>query len=193
MSNIETDFITQVMSIISSYGANNIIASMAMFVALVTSGFTAYHAFLTRQHNRLSVKPNITTWIDEANADGYYTLSCDIKNNGIGPAIIRDYSVFYDGQKIGSNQNRKELETAIEEKIGAQKGIISKSISIFGKDYPFPAGAEHTLLKIQIASHAQFDKNPYQEFVDKFDVNFEYECMYGKKFKHSSKDLKDRA
>lgn len=192
MNKSETSFLIRTMDIIASYGAENIIAAMAMLVALFTGIFTAYQAFLTRKHNRLSVKPDVTTWINEDNADGYYIVRCDVKNNGIGPAIIRDYSVFYEGQKIGSNENRKALEAAIEEKIDAQGGIIRKSVAVFGKDYPFPAGAEHTLLEIQIPTHTQFDKKPYQDFIDKFDADFTYECIYGKTFTHSTKDSKDK-
>lgn len=192
MNKYETNFIIQTMDTIASYGADNIIAGMAMLVALFTGVFTAYQAFLTRKHNRLSVKPDVTTWINEDNADGYYILRCDVKNNGIGPAIIRDYSVFYEGHKIGSNQNRKALEAAIEEKIDAQSGIIRKSVAVFGKDYPFPAGTEQTLLEIQISNHTQFDKKPYQDFIDKFDADFTYECIYGKTFTHSTKNSKDK-
>ncbi len=179
------------METISAFGAETIIATMAMVVALFTGIFTAYHAFLTRKHNRLSVKPHITTWIDESNVNKYYILRCDVMNNGIGSAIIKDYSVFYEGNKIGSSQNRKKLEIAIEEKLKTQQDIIRKKVAVFGKDFPFPAGSKQTLFEIQIPTHSQFDKKPYQEFLDKFDADFTYECMYGKKFKHSTKDHKD--
>ena len=187
-----TKIISQTMEIVALYGAENVIAVMAMLVALFTGIFAVYQVFLTRKHNRLSVKPHITTWINEDSADRYYILRCDVMNNGIGPAIIKDYSVFYEGAKIGSSQNRKELEAAIEEKLKGQQGIIRKSVTVFGRDYPFPAGCEQTLLEIQTPMHTQFDKKPYQDFVDKFDADFEYECMYGKKFKHSTKDDKDK-
>jgi hypothetical protein len=181
-------FISQTMDFIESLGANNVIAGMAMLVALVTGIFTAYQAFLTRKHNRLSVKPHVTTWISEDIVEGYYVLRCEAINNGIGPAIIRDYSVFYEGQKIGSSNDRKSLENAIEQKIDLQPGIIRKSVTVFGKDFPFPIGERQTLLEIQTPLHLQFDKKPYQDFVDKFDADFTYECMYGKKSTHSTKD-----
>lgn len=186
-----TNFISQAMEIVASYGAENVIAIMAVLIALITGIFTAYQAFLTRKHNRLSVKPHITTWINEDSADGYYILCCNVMNNGIGPAVIKDYSVFYDGTKIGSNQDRKALEAAIEEKIKTQTGIIRQKIEVFGRDYPFPAGAQQTLLEIQIATNLRFDKKPYQDFIDKFDADFIYHSMYGEQFTYSTKDNKD--
>lgn len=192
ITNSVADFITRTMDTIVSYGVDNIIAAMAMLVALFTGTFIAYQAFLTRKHNRLSVKPHVTTWIDEDDAEGYYILRCDVMNNGLGPAIVRDYSVFYDGQKIGSSQNRKKLESAIEEKINAQPGIIRKTVTVIGKDFPFPAGEKQTLLQIQIPTHDQFDKKPYQNFVNRFDANFTYECMYGKTFTYSTKNNQDK-
>ena len=192
ITNSAADFMTQTMDTIASYGADNIIAAMAMLVALFTGIFTAYQVFLTRKHNRLSVKPHVTTWIDEDDADGYYILRCDVMNNGLGPAIIRDYSVFYENQETGNSQNRKTLEAAIEEKINAQPGIIRKSVTVFGKDFPFPAGEKQTLLEIQIPMTLNFDKSSYKDFVDKFDAKFTYECMYGKTFTHNTKDNKDK-
>ena len=67
-----------------------------------------------------------------------------------------------------------------------------KSVSVFGKDFPFPAGERETLLKIQVPMGKNFDKKPYQDFVDKFDTDFVYESMYGEMFTHTTKDNEDQ-
>lgn len=183
------------------FSADTIIAAMAVVVALISGAFTAYQAYLSRRHNRLSVKPHITTWLDEeekteigftGKLESTYILCCDVMNNGIGPAIIRKYTVYFDGKPIGDNADIKVLEKAIGGIIDAQKWNCQWHVSITGKDYPFPAGERTALLRIKIPMHLQFDKTPYLELMDRFDAIFEYECMYGNKFTHQAKPENER-
>lgn len=183
------------------FSADTIIAAMAVVVALISGAFTAYQAYLSRRHNRLSVKPHITTWLDEeekteigftSKPESTYILCCDVMNNGIGPAIIRKYTVYFDGKPIGDNADIKALEKAIGGIIDAQQWNCQWHISIIGKDYPFPAGERTALLKIKIPMHLEFDKTPYLELMDRFDAIFEYECMYGNKFTHQAKPENER-
>lgn len=181
---------SEITHLVGRINADTVIAAMAMLVALITGIFTAYQAYLTRRHNRLSVRPHVSTWVHEEKTPDYYIIRCEVLNNGIGPAILRDYSVFYQGTKIGSNQERKALEAAIKEKLNSLQGIVKKNVSVFGKEFSLLAGSRHVLFEMKIAMHAQFDEKIYQDFVDRFDADFSYRCMYGQKFKFSTKDHK---
>lgn len=195
--------VDELMATLAAYEPSIVIACVSMVVALVTALFTAYQAFLSRCHNRLSVRPALTLWTDEyeqdfvnhktGRADKYYMLRCDLLNNGIGPAILKDYSVSFDGEKIGSSHDRRALEAAIQDKIDTEGGILKNSVSVFGLEYPFPAGDKKTLIEIGAPMHFDFDKKKYQDFLDKFDADLSYECMYGKRFKHSTKDTRRNA
>lgn len=188
----DPDFLSYVAEYLSFEDPNMTIAVAAVIIALLTALFTAYQAFLSRKHNRLSVKPHLTTWIDDSSDNKFYVIRCDLMNNGIGPAIIKKFEVFFEGEKIGDNQDRQALEAAIKEKIEAQSGIIRHSVSVLGKDFPFPSGSRITLLELHIANHIGFDKKPYQDFIDKFDADFVYHSMYGQAWEHSTKDNKDK-
>jgi hypothetical protein len=66
-------------------------------IAICAFGATFWQAHLTRKHNKLSVKPYLTTWTTMS-SDGYSVLK--IINNGIGPAHIKSFKILVDGQKM---------------------------------------------------------------------------------------------
>lgn len=174
--------------------ANTIIAVAALVIASVTSIASIYQSYLNRkqfisnqEHNRLSVQPHLTTARFEDVLDTEYAIVIDIMNNGLGPAIIKDFKVFYgeDKKPLGSGDDSRALQAAIEnilkkelpEECSSKKCGIT--INIFTKIYPFPSGESKTLLGIAIDK--SFDPTPYRALMNKFHFKFEYESMYGEK------------
>ena len=56
-----------------------------------------------RKHNRLSVKPVLTLYREESDGKIY------VKNNGTGPALIRDYEIYKDDKLIAEQEIRTAL------------------------------------------------------------------------------------
>lgn len=95
----------------SSLSSEAIISSSALFLTLIT-------LYQTRRHNRLSVTPHLNTFLDNL-PDGRINLS--LINNRIGPAKIKDITVFIDGeqhsgnlQDIAFDQIQRSLPTGIK-------------------------------------------------------------------------------
>ena len=66
-------------------------------IAITAVLFTAYQAYLSRKHNKLSVKPHITvSWANFSDAPISFTMC----NDGLGPAIIKSYSIEVDGSTV---------------------------------------------------------------------------------------------
>ena len=64
-------------------------------IAFSALGLAIWQGYIARRHNKLSVRPHLTfssTFLDEAPH-----LTVDIKNNGLGTAIIMGYQVILDG------------------------------------------------------------------------------------------------
>ena len=84
-----------------SYFWNWLSANASNVIALSALAATFWQAYISRKHNKLSVKPYLTTWTTTS-SDGYVIVK--IINNGVGPAHIKSFSIFVDGQKmIGEN------------------------------------------------------------------------------------------
>jgi len=55
---------------------------------------TIWQGVISRKHNRLSVKPVLTLYREEVNGKIY------VKNNGIGPALIRGFAIHLDSKPL---------------------------------------------------------------------------------------------
>ncbi len=157
-------------------------------LAVVAIAFTGYQAILTRQHNRLSVKPHLNTWMDGNTDHKYHRLSCELINNGLGPAIIKDFKVYFDNKLIGSNQNIAELEKAMDEKIELCQNVLNKKISLIDSNHSLLSGDSKTLLEVSIPMYIGYDTKECEEYFNKFDIEIKYECAYGTKFTLDSRD-----
>ena len=66
-------------------------------IALCALGFTIWQFSVQRTHNRLSVKPYLTTWSHRGDNG---LLRVDVLNNGIGPALIKYFKVYVDSHEV---------------------------------------------------------------------------------------------
>jgi len=67
---------------------------VAVFVSMLALGITIWQAWLSRTHNKLSVRPHIaghSSWTD----DGLFKFI--VRNDGLGPAIITAARAYRDG------------------------------------------------------------------------------------------------
>lgn len=156
------------------------------FITAVIALIAAYQVYLSRKHNRLSVKPYITMVFKGGIVprEGYpdeYSLTYNMKNNGIGPGIIQDYFIFFNGEKIGSNADPEALTEAIINKIefgpNGMRHIGSLSLN---PTTPIPSGEIRVLLQIGAVN----DSKVYWEFIRKFEIRYSYEDVYGKIFRY---------
>ena len=78
--------------------AQLITAICAVVIALAALFVAVWQARATRIHNCLSVKPNLD--INQVVRQSDSTVQLDLGNNGIGPAIIKEFEVHIDGRKV---------------------------------------------------------------------------------------------
>lgn len=75
----------------------------ALVVSLCALGLTVYQAYLSREHNRISVRPSLSTFydIDPAPDNPRITLvSIKLKNSGLGPAVIKSFEILVEGEAV---------------------------------------------------------------------------------------------
>src|SRR5512146_1058775 len=78
--------------------ANTVIAICSVIIAVASLGVSAYVAWATRKHNRLSVRPLLgftTTFPVGA------TAGLRLSNSGLGPARITNSQLTYKGKLLG--------------------------------------------------------------------------------------------
>ena len=76
-----------------------IVTGMSTFiVALCALVVSVWYVRQGIKHNRLQVRPHLDTWTETNPQKGLYQIM--LMNNGLGPAIIEDFSVKIDGNII---------------------------------------------------------------------------------------------
>ena len=78
--------------------AQLITAIFTVVIALVALIVAVWQAHAMRIHNRLSVKPHLV--FDRISDTGSLEAKIVLSNNGVGPAIIKDFSVQFDGSIV---------------------------------------------------------------------------------------------
>jgi hypothetical protein len=87
-------------------------------IAFCALGLTIYQACVVRRHNRLSVRPLLTTFTEQVSgADARITYS--LMNNGLGPALIDSFEVNLDGAVVNlqaTEQINEKLTRLLEQR-----------------------------------------------------------------------------
>ena len=134
-------------------------------IALCALAITLWQAYVTREHNKLSVKPYITTWSHNQNQHGFYSV--DILNNGVGSALIKRFQIFVDGHEI-KGQALELVEKALgilfsNYAYSSYKAYLSEGymmapkenrnlvkIQFLGPNFPSPLEIEHATKRVRI-------------------------------------------
>lgn len=80
-------------------------------IAFCAFWLTVWQAKITRNHNKLSVTPHLTTWSQRDVANCRYSV--ELLNNGIGPALIESFNIYVDGLLI-SGEGMESIEKALK-------------------------------------------------------------------------------
>ncbi|MGV3582153.1 MAG: hypothetical protein ACO1N8_07580 [Methylophilus sp.] len=156
-----------------SSNATNVIALSALVA-------TFWQAYITRKHNKLSVKPYLTTWTTTS-SDGYIIVK--IINNGTGPAHIKSFNIFADNQKM--------IGESLEPHIKCLNLIFPEYQfiwygSYFGIDYMMPATEQKDLIAIKFTGEKVPNRNEIDHRAKRVKIVIDYESIYEEKFKYDS-------
>ncbi|WGF93987.1 hypothetical protein [Aequorivita marisscotiae] len=94
------------MSCIFDISSDTIIGVFATIIAIIALGISIWQGIVTRNHNKLSVKPilHFTSGPLPYENDGNIVYQISIGNDGLGPAIIKSYKILYDSVEITSKE-----------------------------------------------------------------------------------------
>ncbi|MBV9973505.1 MAG: hypothetical protein JO135_09250 [Candidatus Eremiobacteraeota bacterium] len=93
------------------------IAVCALLISAVAAGASVYQTRVISQQNRLiSEQFGATTWpyLSFANAYSANFVEVDLRNNGVGPAIIRSAEITLDGKAVGPGKTDSAIDSVVE-------------------------------------------------------------------------------
>lgn len=151
---------TEIIISLSSVG----IACIALFIGV-------WQGFVTRQHNRLSVRPHLR--IDRSE---FKIIKITLHNTGIGPAFIDDIELKLDDEVIiGDHKTRMD---AIIGKLSILN--IDVRYGTLFKEEAITAGEEYILL--EILTNPDIHDNLASK-IGRITYSVKYKSVYGERFK----------
>jgi hypothetical protein len=148
-------------------------------IALAAAAFMAYQAKLTREHNRLSVRPHLQIHTNTERKYGEpvhnvaYTV--ELRNNGLGPAIITGWKVFLDGAEKAL-PNAKAVDDLIKELV---PNYLRLTTRYFGKNEVLRANASQVILALRLPVLDAAERRQLEAQLAKLALVVEYTSMYG--------------
>jgi len=156
----------------------------SVVIALCALVFSLCQGKQAREHNKLSVRPHLSTWEHKEAEGGFYRL--ELINNGIGPAVIDTFSIKVDG-KLQSGDGSEPIDKAMEIVL-QDRQYLPLERSYLGKGYVMAPKERCTVFAVQFLGQL-----PSKEFVEhaikRCHLEVHYMSFYGEKFCFPTKNM----
>ncbi len=160
--------------------ATTVIAICAFFLSI-------YQAYATRKHNRLSVKPHLTSFtrrtLDLTVNPGHGKIDFSLVNNGLGPAIINDFKVTLDDDAIPLENTQRCAELVAQLVSGKMKNFTRSDLT---GGYAMRKDESKEILVLDLAARTQDEFDKLSAPLDRLKLIVKYESIYGDKFEFRS-------
>lgn len=148
-----------------------LVSISSLIIALCALIFTIWQTHIQRVHNRLSVKPHLFTFTTRDRNNDIARLQILLKNNGLGPAFINKFQIYYKGQEC-------EPDAAINAALGEWANNSSRTI--LGEEYAMPEKETKVLLSVTFPAESDEIINNIEKKIDQLDLVIEYSSVYEK-------------
>jgi hypothetical protein len=148
--------------------ANTVIAICGVVIAVVSLAVSAYVAWSTRKHNRLSVRPllGLTTTFSVG-----FTAGLRLSNSGLGPARITSSRLTFKGKLLG------EFSRTYVDDLREGLHVRPHATTLGGQPF-LDTGYQQFLLSVD-----SYDPSQHREFRELIEgwlrLEIQYESIYG--------------
>lgn len=165
---------------------SDVISLSAAIIALCALAISIWQGYITRNHQKLTVKPHID--FDYKFFPGK-PIELRIMNNGLGPAVITSFNVLFDGKKISNSHSESYIK--ITDKLKDDTGFdLTFEYNFPLKNEAFPAGSIEYLLKVTLKDKNDADAmEAAKNILSRVGFSADYECMYGIKYQRKLPQL----
>ena len=150
---------------------------LALFIAFVALAVAIWQGIETRKHNRLSVKPHLyfSTYSVSGGPAGLR-----VTNGGLGPAIIKRFSLAVDNKWIDDTRRGGWLEAS--RLLGAEKIASVLDMSFYSPGQIVESGESQYILHTPKDKRTTDTDQYLNEFVKRLSVKIDYESAYKETF-----------
>ena len=118
-----------------------------MSISVLTLIIFIYQTNLMSKQNYLSILPYVQISTSDDKAQN--TFSLDIKNHGVGPAIIESVIIYYKGEKHDLKEYNNYLYDYLKTEMPILDSVNFFSYSTLDKGIAIPANSNYNVLKVE--------------------------------------------
>lgn len=169
------------MALQSTFSASDVVAVAAALIALCSLGATIWQGWISRSHNRLSVRPMLVWVRDRTLDESGITLRFSIKNLGVGPAIVKEQSFKLNGdvfalKALGGDYVRDVAMQAL----GSRFSYVLRRHGLPGIESAIPPGGECIVAELEFPGANEQVMEALHESTD-VSFSLRYESLYGER------------
>lgn len=153
----------------------------SIVIALCALGLSVWQACVARKHNKLSFKPHLSLMTHRDAEKGFYSV--ELINNGIGPAVIEDFSIKVDGKQV-AGEGTEPLEKALKIVL-PNLHYLSKQ-SYLAKGYSMAPKERCTVFAVQFTGKPMPTKEFIEHALNRGDLEICYKSFYEETFRFST-------
>lgn len=165
--------------------SDKLVSFAAMFVSLITLFIFIRQTNIIETQSHLSVMPYLM--VESSKNSEEYTFALDLENYGVGPAIIEERLIFYDGKEYNM-----EFEPFLRNTIPEMDSVVTINHSTIQVGLALPAQGKRNIITIGGG------KRSYETFVriitemqlKNFNYRIKYKSIYNDHWEiNSEKDV----
>lgn len=152
--------------------------TVELVISLCAIGLTVYQAFLIRMHNRLSVRPHLVWHINRKRGQASLTIIFTVKNEGLGPALIKEMYFELDGKRFKADRI-EAIESFAETLLGNQFSYQIAESGLPGIGSSISPSSEIVIAKADIVCQSTEAHEQIEAIFGRASFKVRYESLYG--------------
>jgi len=158
---------------------------LSTIIALCALFLTIYQSYLQRKHNRLSVKPRLSTTTEFTYTDNMLIYKAHLINCGLGPAVIKSFNIVH-GEKVIPVHHYQDFFDMLETLFVGQIHPDSR-LFVFRKEGALGLGENECIANLLIRETPEMPISKIQTLLLEYGLYIEYESAYAEKFTYDSR------
>ena len=152
-----------------------IVGLVGLMISLCALGFTFYHSWAIRMHNRLAVAPGIKLDYEYNDSDGVFEVV--LKNSGLGPAKLT--SIKYSLK--GAGKNPEEFRQYILDMTSSTEDQYRMCVGVAEEGDFLAKDEDLTIFRVEFDDKSQATPAAQKYMCDGWNVEVAFESVYGEK------------
>ena len=155
---------------------SDVIAVAAVLTAIFSLFATIWQAKISRDHNKLSVRPILKFTRGRTFEERFITLRYSIKNDGFGPAIVKEQFFTLNGDVVPHLPGSDYVRDVVDQALGGRFHYVLRHHGLPGVGSAIPAQGECVIIEIEFPGISE----QALEVVEATDIKFSlrYESLY---------------